>query len=81
MKSGWPALIIGGILVAVLGGTAWFAMTFRADVEEEPEAAVLSDPLDRRPPGRESLDRRSVLRQALHRLAAHAVASKQSVGR
>lgn len=46
MKPGWPVLIVSGILVVVLGGAVWFAFTYRADVEEEPEAAVLSDPLE-----------------------------------
>ena len=46
MRPGWPALIIGGVLVVVLGGAVWFAMTYRADVEEEPEAAVLLDPVE-----------------------------------
>jgi germination protein M len=46
MKLDWPVVIVSGILVVVLGGAVWFAMTFRAEVEEEPEAAVLSDPTE-----------------------------------
>ncbi|RKZ13422.1 hypothetical protein DRQ53_03520 [bacterium] len=42
----WVGLVIAGALVALLGGAVWFAMTFRGEVEEEPEAAVLSDPLE-----------------------------------
>ena len=46
MKPGWPVLIVGFLLVIVLGGAVWFAFTFRAEVAEEPEAAVLSDPVE-----------------------------------
>lgn len=42
----WVAYAIAGILVITLGGAVWFALTYRAEVEEEPAAEVLSEPLE-----------------------------------
>lgn len=42
----WVGWSIAAFVAVVLGGAIWFAMTFRAadDVDEEPEAQVLSEP-------------------------------------
>ena len=43
----WVGWLIGLVLLVVLAGAIRFAMTYRADsVDEEPEAQVLSDPLE-----------------------------------
>ena len=46
MMKSWVGLAIAAVLVLILGGAVWFAFTFRADVEEEPAAAILQDPLE-----------------------------------
>lgn len=40
----WMKVAIAGVLVAVLGGAILFAVTYRAEMEDEPAAEVLSDP-------------------------------------
>jgi spore germination protein GerM len=46
MKLSWPVVILGAVVLFVVGGAIWFALTFTADVEPEPEGATLSDPLE-----------------------------------
>ena len=43
----WVVWLIGLLLAVVLGGAVWFAATYRAaETEDEPEIALLSDPLE-----------------------------------
>jgi spore germination protein GerM len=42
----WVTWVVGILLAVVLGGAIVFALTYRPEVEEEPEASVLSEPLE-----------------------------------
>lgn len=42
----WVGWTVGILLAVVLGGAIVFAVTYKIDVEEEPEASVLSDPFE-----------------------------------
>lgn len=42
----WVGWVIGIVLAVLLGGAIVFAVTYRADVDEEPDTSVLTEPME-----------------------------------